>query len=375
MQFKYPEILYFLGLLIIPIVIHLFQLQKFQKVAFTNVAFLKKITHQTRKSSSIKKWLVLLTRLMLLSAILFAFAQPYFSPKNNYEKNHTFLYLDNSLSTNTTGKKGNLLKASIQNIIDNTSEDSEYTLLTNTDYFESISKKILKNKLISLSATSKKRSIETVLLTINEFKKNKKNTLNEAILITDLQGVYKNNFNNVTDRISIVKLTPSIQRNISIDSVYTAATSVNNTLVYVQLKNQGTAKNNIPIALYNNDTLVSKQLFSIDENNKKVISFQIRNTYPFLGKIKITHDDTFTFDNTFFFCLNTPKKINVLVVGNKAIYLNNIYTEDTFNVEQFSDKSLNYNVIQNQQLIILNELETISNTFAKSLVSFSKNGG
>ncbi len=43
MQFKNPEILYFLFLLLIPILIHLFHLQKFKKVAFTNVKFLKEI--------------------------------------------------------------------------------------------------------------------------------------------------------------------------------------------------------------------------------------------------------------------------------------------------------------------------------------------
>ena len=42
MQFKYPEFLYALILLVIPVLIHLFQLRRFKKVAFTNVAFLKK---------------------------------------------------------------------------------------------------------------------------------------------------------------------------------------------------------------------------------------------------------------------------------------------------------------------------------------------
>ena len=37
MQFKHPEILYFLFLLIIPILVHLFQLRKFKKELFTNV--------------------------------------------------------------------------------------------------------------------------------------------------------------------------------------------------------------------------------------------------------------------------------------------------------------------------------------------------
>ena len=79
MQFKHPELLYALFALLIPIIIHLFQLRKFKKEAFTNVAFLKKVTSQTRKSSQIKKWLTLITRLFLLACLIFAFAQPYFS--------------------------------------------------------------------------------------------------------------------------------------------------------------------------------------------------------------------------------------------------------------------------------------------------------
>ena len=58
MYFKNPEIVYFLTLLIIPVLVHLFQLQKFVKVPFTNVSFLQKIAQQTRKSARIKKWLI-----------------------------------------------------------------------------------------------------------------------------------------------------------------------------------------------------------------------------------------------------------------------------------------------------------------------------
>ena len=79
MHFKNPEVLYFLWLLIIPILVHLFQLQKFVKVPFTNVAFLQKIIQDSRKSSKLKKWLILATRMILLSAILFAFSEPFFS--------------------------------------------------------------------------------------------------------------------------------------------------------------------------------------------------------------------------------------------------------------------------------------------------------
>jgi hypothetical protein len=118
MQFKHPEILYALLLLIIPIIVHLFQLRRFQKEAFTNVAFLKSVVIQTRKSSKIKKWLTLLTRLFLLACVIFAFAQPYST--NNKDLNtkieHVF-YLDNSFSMQAKGDKGELLKRAVQDLI------------------------------------------------------------------------------------------------------------------------------------------------------------------------------------------------------------------------------------------------------------------
>ena len=49
MQFKHPEILFALLLLIIPIIVHLFQLQRFVKVPFTNVKFLKNIEKPSAK--------------------------------------------------------------------------------------------------------------------------------------------------------------------------------------------------------------------------------------------------------------------------------------------------------------------------------------
>ena len=81
MQFKYPAVFYFLFVLIIPIVVHLFQLQKFKKIAFTNVQFLQKISLETRKSSRLKKLLLLATRMLCFLALLFTFSQPYFGDK------------------------------------------------------------------------------------------------------------------------------------------------------------------------------------------------------------------------------------------------------------------------------------------------------
>ena len=103
--------------------------------------------------------------------------------------------------------------------------------------------------------------------------------------------------------------------------------------------------------------------------------FIIQNQANFLGKIQITYSDTFSFDNTFYFSLNSSKKVNVLSIGNEANFLSKIYTEDEFNFIQSSLQNVNYNSIQKQQLIILNELEQIPETLSKSILDFSNKGG
>ncbi|MGB0880392.1 MAG: BatA domain-containing protein [Polaribacter sp.] len=375
MQFKHPEILYFLALVIIPILVHLFQLQKFVKVPFTNVAFLQQLIQQTRKSSRLKKWLILATRIILFSAILFSFSKPYFSSKDIDKKQQTFIYLDNSLSTNTEGKKGDLLKNATQEIIENTSENDTYSLLTNSKFLNNITKTALKKELLNIKNTPKKFNLETVLLKIKSNQKFETNTLYKNILLSDFQYTYKSKFTNVTPPISLLNLEPSKKNNISIDSVFTEHKNTSKFIVHILLKNQGEEKKNVPIALYNDEKLVSKQSFSIDKNSTQTIQFTIENTSVFLGKLEFTFSDTFPFDNTFYFTLNSTKKINVLAIGKATNFLSKIYTKKEFNFTNTTLQNTNYNSIQKQQLIIINELEKIPQTLLTSLVNFSKNGG
>ena len=110
MQFLHPEFFYALPALLIPVLIHLFQLRRFKVQAFTNVALLEKIRLQTRKSSQLKKWLILIVRLLAIGCIILAFSQPFLSnqtaQKNSSE---TVIYLDNSFSMQALGPNGSLL--------------------------------------------------------------------------------------------------------------------------------------------------------------------------------------------------------------------------------------------------------------------------
>jgi hypothetical protein len=374
MQFQNPEILYFLWLLIIPILVHLFQLQKFVKVPFTNVAFLKKIIQDSRKSSKLKKWLILATRMLLLSAILFAFSEPFFSDKKNNQKQKIVLYIDNSLSTQAKGEKGFLLQIAAKEIVENAPQTNNYSLVTNDDFYENISFLELKKIVLGLKYSANKPSIKSVLLKMNASLKNEINTSYETILISDFQNIYTNEFTNVTPPFSVIKLIESQKNNISIDSVFTSK-SMNAVILNVVVKNQGESKNNIPIALYDDTALLSKQSFSIDKNSTKTILFSIEKKDAFNGKINISFSDTFSFDNTFYFHLKSGKKINVLSIGNETDFLSKIYTEGEFNFNQNLAENINYNLVPKQDVIILFELDKIPEILSKTIQEFiSKNG-
>ena len=375
MQFKNPEILYFLALLIIPVLIHLFQLQKFVKVPFTNVAFLQKIQQQTRKSSRIKKWLILASRLLLLTAVIFAFSQPYFSNKDRLKKQHTFIYLDNSLSTNSRGEKGDLLKVAVQEIIENTAAENAYSLRTNADFYKDLNKENLKKILLKVVKTPKKLNLSSILLQIDQENKLRSNTSNKSVLISDFQTSYPKKFTNVTTPFSVIKLEATKKDNLSIDSVFINNKNANNFTVNVILRNQGPKKNKVPIAIFNGEKLISKQSFLIEKDVQKTIAFTIANASNILGKIELNLPDTYLHDNQYYFTLNNNEKTPILTIGMNAPFLSKIYTQKEFKLTNSLPENVNYNTLQNQQLIVLNELENIPVILINSLVKFSKNGG
>lgn len=375
MHFKNPEILYLLTLLIIPVLVHLFQLQKFVKTPFTNVSFLHKIIQQTRQSSRIKKWLILATRLLLFSTIVIAFSQPYISNKKASVKQHNYIYLDNSLSTNTKGKRGDLLQVSAQDIIKHASDKDEYSLLTNSSFYPKKTKNELKNILLKIKNTAKKIDISTVLLKFDTEIKDKTKDLDEILLISDFQNTYKNEFTNVTPIFSAIKLTPIIKNNISIDSIFISNLNTDSFTLNVLVRNQGEPKKNIPIAIYNHSKLISKRSSSFEKNAYKTIEFKIKNQKEFTGKISSNFSDIYPFDNTLYFTLKNNQKINVLSIGKNADFLTKIYNKKEFNFNQSTPQNTDYNSISKQQLIVLNEIENIPDVLIKKMKDFSQNGG
>ena len=376
MQFKHPELLYALLLLLIPIIVHLFQLRKFQKEAFTNVAFLKEVTLQTRKSSQLKKWLILLTRLLLLACIILAFAQPFTAKTNAFKtKSETVIYLDNSFSMQAKGDQGDLLKRAVQDIISHVPENNTISLLTNNDTYKNTSIKAIKNDLLQLDYSAKSLTYDAALLKAKTLFSKDKGSLKHIVFISDFQQ-QATNFNPATDSLTnilAVQLNPVNINNVSIDSAYISNTTASNFELTVALKQTGTPIDNLPVSLYNDDQLIAKTSVAINNNAKTIFSIPTNTIVN--GKISI--DDTnLQYDNDLFFNINKVDKINVLSINEENdSFLRRIFTENEFNYIATSVDQLNFNDLEKQNLIVLNELKTIPNTLVSVLKTFTDQGG
>ncbi|MBP7400913.1 MAG: BatA domain-containing protein, partial [Chitinophagales bacterium] len=137
MSFIYPNFLWALLLLGIPIIIHLFNFRRYRTVYFTNVRFLKNIQEETATKNRLKHLLVLLTRLLAITFLVFAFAQP-FIPSESAESKPTSravsIYIDNSFSMETMqdGKRlFDIAKEKATEIADAYKVDDAFQLLTN----------------------------------------------------------------------------------------------------------------------------------------------------------------------------------------------------------------------------------------------------
>ncbi|MFP2994879.1 BatA domain-containing protein [Spongiivirga sp. MCCC 1A20706] len=378
MQFKNPDLLYALFLLIIPIIVHLFQLRRFQKVPFTNVQFLKEVTSQTRKSSQLKKWLVLTTRLLAMALLIFAFAQPFIanSLSTTNAKNQV-IYLDNSFSMQAKGANGPLYDQAVQELLRNIPEEEIFTLFTNTDTYRDVSIKDIRDQLLSRKFSSSQLDYNNVVSKGKTLVNRSTQKDNNLILISDFQEKDKN-FDVANDSLnpmSLVLLEPVNTNNLAIDTVFVKGVSSNSYTLAVKVINQGDAIENIPVSLFDADKLLAKTAVSIGNNDTAITEFSIPNNKNIKGKISL-EDTNISFDNELFFSINEPMKIKVLAINQADDnFLKRIFTADEFTLLSTDLDQLNYNVITDQNLIVLNELDLIPNSLTTAINQFIKDGG
>lgn len=379
MQFKYPEVLFFLFLLLIPLLIHLFQLQKFRKQAFTNVKFLKQIDLETRKSSRLKKLLILASRMLLMSALIFAFSQPFINNNPDLKERVTIIYIDNSMSMLAKGTSEiDLLEMSKNYLLDKVENlDQETTLITNQRIISNLDSRGLSKELLQLEAHPIKKSINQILLGINDLTKSKTNTSFDIYLISDFQGL-KNPIDSslIHEKFdySLVDVSDSTIKNISLDTVWVAKEDPQKITIKAIVSSENEDRDNLSISLLLNQELFGKSTVNVQAGISETVEFVIPKSDLIQGKIALS-DRSLVFDNELFFSIPKRPKKKILVVGKKDDFLSRIYRKEEFDLNQTTYNELDQSKITSQDLLILNAMDKIPNPLIQTLQSFVQNNG
>ena len=377
MQFLHPEYFYALPALLIPIFIHLFQLRRFKKYAFTNVALLQKLRFQTRKSSQIKKWLVLILRLLAIACIILAFTQPYFSnQKATDNTSETVIYLDNSFSMQALGANGPLLKRGIQDVIDGIEETKKISVFTNENSYESITLKNLKNKLLNISYSQDQLSLNNVILKGTSLFSNSKSSLKTLLVASDFQKHNQNLLTviDTTIKVVFVPLKPLNTANDYIDTISIESSLNSNTEINVTAKTNDKNKDSIAVTLFEGNKKIGKSI--LEKSKGYQTSFEVQTKKGFKGKFSI-EDSQIYYDDNFYFSIPKTSKISVLAINDQtsANFLSKIYTKDEFVFKNQDYKTLDFSEIKNNNLIVLNGINNISLALKNSLKDFMNSGG
>ena len=137
MEFLYPNMLYALFALLIPVVIHLFNFRRHKTVYFSNTSILKTIEQENKKTKKLKDLIVLITRMLFIAALVVAFAYPYKKNNNTINNNVDNLiavYIDNSMSMQSYSSEKTLFddaRSSAVKLVENLNQAQKFVLLSN----------------------------------------------------------------------------------------------------------------------------------------------------------------------------------------------------------------------------------------------------
>ena len=136
MAFLSPAVLWALGALAVPILLHLFYFRRYRRVDFSDVRFLREVNEETQNRARLRNLVVLLLRLTAFAAIVLAFAQPMLRSADARRDaiDLVAVFIDNSFSMSAQSAEVSLLERARQRareVIEAHGETVEYQLLTN----------------------------------------------------------------------------------------------------------------------------------------------------------------------------------------------------------------------------------------------------
>lgn len=398
MKLLFPQFLWALFALLIPVLIHLFNFRRHKTIFFSNTSFLREIEKNTRSINRLRQLLIMAARMLALAALVIAFAQPYLPVgEDTTQSDRAFisLYVDNSYSMKVNGSNGPLLneaRTQAAEFIKALPAQAKIQILSNS--FESKNQRYY-NKELALELIDK-IDYSPAFRTWNNIKsrvdeawqaENKGDSVGlDLIVFSDLQhSAFKDiDQQNMPKpwRLNLVRLEPANKlENLAIDSVWFGSPVLQpgfDQSLKINLKNyskKAFADLNLQLEV-NGQTVGMSNITVPAQNNKTAeIIYQPPGKGYFQAKLKVDGGSP-DFDNEFFFSFSTQKKASVLSAGKGLPnnQLGALFTDSLFNYREEDLRNINYTQLPERDLILIETTETPSSGLVQALKQALENG-
>jgi hypothetical protein len=394
MKFLYPQFLWALFALLLPLIVHLFNFRKYKTLYFSNTRILRSVKQQSNSTRQLQKFLVLLSRMLAIAALVLAFAQPYFPVKEDVaeEKQALAVYLDNSLSMFEDGANGALLneaKLKAANMLKALPTTAQVQILNNE--FEGRQQRYYSpDEAISLldqtQTSYSQRTLPDIINRVQNLASRSGKTSVELFLFSDFQvNAFEFEQTTIPEAIQL-KLVPFAaleqRANVALDSAWLnkqALVSGVPQQLNVQLRGYGIQE---PVAtsisLQLNGKLYGTKTVSLQPDKPLVTNFNflLQGEQYYKGKLSIDAPAPY-FDNTLHFALNLGSKPNVVAVAPSALHpeLSKILGGSQADFNVFVASAISMQDFQNANTLLLSPEQTLSSGFLASLENTLQKGG
>ncbi len=390
MHLQYPQFLWTLSLIIIPVILHLFNLQRHKTIYFSDLSLLKSIEIESRKKSKLKNLLLLLTRIFMIICIVIAFCQPFFNNNQNTPNTNSSeigIYLDNSYSMSRSENNQSLFneaKNDVLDLINLYNQETNFLITTNK---KSLNKSYSLNKEQAIDFIQRTHlcgenlNLDQIFTIQKEQFKNKKI---QNYWFTDLQ---KNSFtptssldSSINTHVNLIFYENNSISNVSIDSIWFKENERKILVedeIYVKVKNWSNSIVDVQLKLViNENELVTQKLIKLNHFEEKEISIKYLLKKEGVKKGVIYINDAnlndVLYDDKMIFNYSTVDRYKVLYIYDDSSYNKNAFSslyktikEVEFNFlninDGFSSSDLECN------LLIFDELKQIPDNLSQNL--------
>jgi len=394
MRFIYPAFLFALLTLAIPVIIHLFNFRKFQKVNFSNVQFLKEIQEQQASRRNLKERLILAARLLALFFLVMAFARPYLPGQNagnTGRQNAVSIFVDNSYSMETLNREGSLLddaKQKAKEIASAYNINDRFQLLTQD--FEGKHQRLLSrdefnDAVDQVKISAQSRTLQQIIARQQSLLLTQQGTIKLTYIISDLQKNMAGKPLKTDSGIatSLIQLKAVNLPNVAVDSVWLLSAvhrPGENEKLVVRLHNYaGEKAERVPLKVTINGAQKALGSYTIPARTVQT------DTLAFMGLqagwqqgLVELQDNPVTFDNKFYFSFNVSAQMPVLLIdgGTPNPYLKAVFASDPFfAARRVPDGNVDYAGLNSLPIVVISDVKAISTGLAQQLKNYVSKGG